>query len=309
MSVDFLVGSTGFVGSNLTEQHKFSALFSSVNIKEAYDMRPDLLVYAGVPSEMFTANEHPDEDMRIIDAAEQNISRIAPHKLVLISTAAVYPDPSGCTEDTAIDEALLLPYGANRLALERWAERNIHSCLIVRLPALFGKNLRKNFIYDIIHKIPPILTEAKFMVLSGSAPELAEYYSPHSRGFMKCREISRLEEDKLRQIFCTLGFSSVNFTDSRSAYQFYPLKYLWQHISTALSRGLKRLNLATPPLSAAEVYRFLTGRKFVNELTKPPFSYDIRTKHYELFGGKNGYIMSREQELADLREFVREAGL
>jgi len=54
------------------------------------------------------------------------------------------------------------------------------------------------------------------------------------------------------------------------------------------------------------VYRFLTGREFVNELAREPYRYDIRTKHYELFGGHDGYIMSMEQELADIADFVKE---
>ncbi len=306
MSVDFLVGCTGFVGSNLTEQHHFTGLFSSRNISEAFGATPDILVYTGVRSEMFTANKYPDKDREHILAAQENISRIAPKKLVLISTVAVYPETLGVDEDSVIDDSALLPYGANRHALEKWAEENIPDCMIVRLPALFGKNLHKNFIYDLIHEIPSQLTPAKFAELSARAPELEGFYAPNTNGFMKCRDITPDESRTLTQRFRSLGFTALNFTDSRSVYQFYSLANLWAHIQTALTHGLRRINLATPPVSAGEVYRFLTGREFVNELAREPYRYDIRTKHYELFGGHDGYIMSMEQELADIADFVKE---
>ena len=308
MSVDFLVGSTGFVGSNLAEQHQFSGLFSSRNISEAFGAKPDILVYAGVRSEMFTANKYPDDDRKHILTAQQNISRIATKKLILISTVAVYPKTSGVDEDSEIDDSALLPYGANRYALEKWAEENISDCMIVRLPALLGKNLRKNFIYDLIREIPAQLTPDKFDELSIHAPELKGFYAPNTNGFMKCRELFPEEAESLKQTFRSLGFTALNFTDSRSVYQFYSLSNLWPDIQTASAHALRRINLATPPVSAGEVYSFLTGRDFVNELDRVPFKYDIRTKHYDIFGGRDGYIMSIEQELADIADFVKEAG-
>ena len=304
MTVDFLVGSTGFVGSNLAGQHQFSGMFCSRNISHAFGQNPDLLVYAGVPSEMFTANNYPYRDKEIIIAAEENISRIAPKKLVLISTVAVYPETSGVDEDTQIDASDLAAYGANRLALEKWAEANIPDCLIIRLPALFGENLRKNFIYDFIHVIPSMLTPAKFDELSDHAPELRDYYSFSNNGLMKCRQLTAAETETLKHVFRSLGFTALNFTDSRSVYQFYSLANLWRDIETALSHGLRLLNLVTPPISAEKVYSFLTGHKFVNELARRPFCYDIRTKYHALFGGTDGYIMSLEQELTDIKNFV-----
>ncbi|MBQ7156023.1 MAG: hypothetical protein IJR85_10790 [Synergistaceae bacterium] len=306
MSVDFLVGYTGFVGSNLAEQHSFDGLFSSANISEAWGAKPDLLVYAGVRSEMFIANKYPEQDRQIIASAEENISRINAKKTVLISTAAVYPNPDKCDEDTDIDISCLPPYGANRYALEKWTENTQTAPLIVRLPAIFGKNLRKNFIYDLIHEIPSLLTEAKFAELSAKAPELKGYYVPQDNGFLKCRALSGQETATLKNTFRKLGFTALNFTDSRSVYQFYSLGRLWQDIVTALSHGLRLLNLATPPVNAGELHKFLTGRDFVNELGRKPYSYDTRTKYAEFFGGSEGYIMSLEQELSDIRDFVKE---
>ena len=67
------------------------------------------------------------------------------------------------------------------------------------------------------------------------------------------------------------------------------------------------LNLATPPVSAAQVYTAVTGRTdWHNELAKPPFDYDLRSRYSELLGGRDGYLCTQEQELADICAFMRE---
>ena len=306
--MDYLVGCTGFVGSNLCEQHRFDGLFHSRNVTEAYGKEPELLVYAGVRAEMFLANRDPAADRRRIDEAIANIRAIAPQTCVLISSVAVYPDSRGADEDTVIREEALSAYGANRLALERWLESELPQSLILRLPAIFGKNLKKNFLYDYIHRIPALLTDEKLRELAAAEPLLREYYLPQGNGFCKCRELSETETALLKERFAALGFSALNFTDSRSVYQFFSLKHLWHYIDAARAAGLRKLNVATPPLSVAEVYRALTGEAFRNELAKPPYAYDMRSKHAALFGGRDGYLISREQELADIRDFVRAEG-
>ena len=48
--------------------------------------------------------------------------------------------------------------------------------LIIRLPGLYGKNIRKNFIYDYLNVIPAMLKEAKFEELAAEDPGLRNYY-------------------------------------------------------------------------------------------------------------------------------------
>lgn len=306
--MDFLIGSTGFVGSNLSMQHSFDGLFHSRNVADAYGKEPDLLVYAGVRAEMFLANQDPAADRRAIDDAIRNIREIAPRECVLISTIAVYPDSRGADEDTPIDERALPAYGANRLALERLVEEAIPNSLILRLPAIYGKGLKKNFLYDYIHVIPTLLTEAKLNELAARSPRLTGFYLPQGNGFYKCKPLTDSEESTLKKLFEELNFTALQFTDSRSVYQFYALNDLWAHISLARANGLRRLNLTPQPVSVREVYTALTGKTFHNHLNKQPFSYDLRTKHAALFGGRDGYIFSREKELRDIRAFVRAEG-
>ena len=58
----------------------------------------------------------------------------------------------GVTEDTAIDETGLQPYGLHRRYLETFVESHFPRHLIVRLPGLVGPGLRKNVIFDLLNQ-------------------------------------------------------------------------------------------------------------------------------------------------------------
>ena len=304
MRKDFLVGYTGFVGSNLAAKHEFSECFNSKNIELAFGASPDLLVYAGVPAEMFLAAHDPEADMRIIRQSEENIRRIAPKNIVLISTIAVYPETHGADEDTPIEVNRLSAYGANRYALEQWVEDNFSNRLVIRLPALYGANLKKNFLYDYLKVIPKRLSKSKLLELLKREPCLCSYYEDEENGFFRCRKLSENEERFLKKKFESIGFSALNFTDSRARYQFFDLSQLWNVIEIALKNKIDRLNVTVPPIEIGELYQELSGESFSNELDKIPFDYDLRSKYASLFDGHDGYFCSKEDVLNSIRNFI-----
>ncbi|MDD7266951.1 MAG: sugar nucleotide-binding protein [Lachnospiraceae bacterium] len=300
-----LVGHTGFVGSNLYEQGAFDAIYNSKNIEQAFKTEPDLLVYAGLRAEKFLANTNPDRDLEQVRIAEENISRIKPKKLVLISTIDVFRTPVRVDEHTAIDTTELQAYGYHRLLLEKWVRERYSDALIIRLPALFGKNLKKNFLYDMMHPVPALLSKSKFSELSRQDPELSADYQLQDNGFYACSRDAATQQ-RLREKFRALGFSALQFTDSRSVFQFYPLRRLWSDIQTALAAGLTLWHPATEPLSAAEIYDYVTGESFVNELETPPALYDYRTLYAKAFGGASeSYIMGKRELLCEIKEFIK----
>jgi hypothetical protein len=299
-----LVGYTGFVGSNLASQVKFDGLYNSKNIEEAFDSKPDLLVYSGVRAKKYLANKDPENDFAIINEAIDNIKKIQPNQLVLISTIDVYKIPVGVDEDTVIDTNGLLPYGLNRHYLEKWAEENIEDHLVVRLPGLYGKNIKKNFIFDLINIIPSALTEAKFTELCKKDDFIESYYTNQDNGFYKCKDLSGSDKNQLKEYFNKIGFSALNFTDSRGIFQFYNLSYLWNHIEIALNNGIKKINFATEPVRVSELYKYIKNSDFVNEIAQNPPVYDYKTKHFKLFGGNNGYILNENFVLRDIKDFV-----
>ncbi len=299
-----LVGYTGFVGSNIYAAGYFDAVYNSKNIEEAYGTNPDILIYAGLRAEKYLANNAPEKDMGLILQAEKNITEINPKKLVLISTIDVFKTPRNVDEAAVIDTENLHTYGYNRYQLELWVREKHPDALVIRLPGLFGKNIKKNFIYDYINVIPYMLRKEKMAELSVSAMELQDYYELQDNGYYKCKDLSKEEKEKLRQMFTKLGFTALDFTDSRNEYQFYPLSRLWEDIQTALDENIPLLNMATEPVSAAEVYKYITGKTFQNELDGETAKYDFRTRYAEKFGGKDGYICSKEAVLEDIKRFI-----
>ena len=303
-----LAGYTGFVGSNLDAATNFDGRYNSKNISDAYGTKPDLLIYAGVPAAKYLANSAPEKDFEVILNAQKNICNIAPKKLVLISTIDVFKNPVDVYEDAQIELDGLHAYGKNRRLLEIWTRENFPDALIVRLPALFGKNLKKNFIYDFIKKIPFRLTEKLFNQFCEKESTLKNFYVKLDNGFYQCKNLSVDEEKVLKNIFERLNFSALNFTDSRSVYQFYPLSRLFADIEIALANDLKILHLATEPVQAGELYKFLTGKSFVNELSATPAFYDYRTKFAKLFGGHENYLLDKNSVMKSTADFVQSFG-
>ncbi len=300
-----LVGYTGFVGSNIYDGSKgaIDCAYNSKNIEEAYGTRPDLLIYAGLRAEKYLANNDPDKDRKLISEAEKNIEKIAPKRLVSISTIDVFKIPRNVDENSVVDTEGLHAYGYNRYLLEEWVREHYPEDIIIRLPGLFGKNIKKNFIYDYINVIPFMLKEDKYKELASKEPELEEYYHLQDNGFYKV-EVSDEKRDFLKSLFRKVGFSALNFTDSRSRYQFYNLSNLWTDINKALNENIKMWHPATEPLSVEEVYTYLTGQEFVNKLGGTPVDYDYRTIHGELFGGDDRYICDKETILEEIKNFV-----
>lgn len=303
-----LVGYTGFVGSNIYASGNFDSVYNSKNIEKAYGTNPDLLVYAGLRAEKYLANNYPKKDMESIIQAEENIKRINPKKLVLISTIDVFKTPKDVDESTEIDTENLHAYGYNRYQLELWVRKNYSDALIIRLPGLFGKNIKKNFIYDYINMIPFMLKKEKFDELASRDSELRKYYQQQDNGFYKV-SVADADKQTLKKKFNALGFSALNFTDSRSIYQFYNLSNLWRDVQTALSAGITLWHPATEPVSAAEVYEYLSGKQFDNELDGIPADYGYKTLYASYFKGNCGYIANKSQVLQDIKAFVKGEGL
>ena len=149
--------------------------------------------------------------------------------------------------------------------------------------------------------------------LSAKEPRFAAYYERQGNGFYRVKPLTAACEAELKELLEKVHFSALQFTDSRSIYQFYPLARLWKDIETALANHITLLHLATEPVSAGEVYHFLTGENFHNELPGIPANYDYRTRNTKVFGKVGeGYILDKGQILQAILNFVydihRESG-
>lgn len=301
-----IVGYTGFVGSNLCASHTFDSCYNSKNIERAFGTEPDLLLYSGVRAEMFLANKFPEKDLEIIENAIENIKRIKAKRVVLISSIAVYNQTFNVDENTVINKKESTAYGRNRRILEEWVEQNYTDSLVVRLPGIYGINLKKNFLYDMIHIIPAMLTEAKYQELSEQSELIKANYVMQDNGFAKC-----VADEDMRKVlkgeFQKIGFTALLFTDSRGIFQYYNLNRLWQLIETALYNNIRTVNVAVEPVTIAEIYNHVyDGKTFTNYLDKPIPHFDFRTVHTNVFGGENGYILDKKTCLDDIKRFIHE---
>ena len=298
-----LVGSTGFVGGNLLAAHPFDAAYHSTDVQNGFGRDNGLVVYAGVPAAMYLANADPAADLAVMAAARENLRRLAPKKVVLISSICVFADSRGKTEADEPTPEGLAPYGANRLQLERWVREDWPDALIVRLPALYGKGLKKNFLYDLHTITPALLRPDKYRQLAAESELVRIGYEDAGNGFYKLS--GKADPAALRAWFAAAPFNALAFTDSRSVYQFYDLARLWRDIRTALDADLRVLHLATPPLSAARVYEAFTGKTFTNHLPGAPFDYDLRTRHAALLGGAGEYLCTEPECLTAVCDFLK----
>jgi nucleoside-diphosphate-sugar epimerase len=150
-SVTALIGHTGFVGSNLSAAHPWTHRFNSKNIGDIVGQSFDTIVCAGVQAVKYWANQHPTEDWQGIEALLHPLRGVKAKRFVLLSTIDVYPSPLGVTEaelPTPENHA----YGRHRLAVEQSIAKQFEKVHIIRLPGLFGPGIKKNVIYDLLHR-------------------------------------------------------------------------------------------------------------------------------------------------------------
>jgi dTDP-4-dehydrorhamnose reductase len=72
-------------------------------------------------------------------------------KAVLISTVDVYENPNGVTEEDPPNFDGAGAYGVHRAWFEAVFRYTFPEALIVRLPALFAADLKKNLVYDLLN--------------------------------------------------------------------------------------------------------------------------------------------------------------
>eukprot|EP01100_Stratorugosa_tubuloviscum_P001416 TRINITY_DN1317_c0_g3_i1.p1 TRINITY_DN1317_c0_g3~~TRINITY_DN1317_c0_g3_i1.p1 ORF type:complete len:275 (-),score=115.56 TRINITY_DN1317_c0_g3_i1:29-853(-) len=150
-----LVGFSGFVGQNLLNQSTFQHFYNSKNIEEIKNKQFDIVVASCCPAQKWLANKEPEKDHQIIQGLINIFETVEVTKLfICISTIDVYKQSLNLDEDydCSIDAENHHAYGRNRLYFENFVERKYNGkYLIVRLPALFGNFLKKNYIYDLLN--------------------------------------------------------------------------------------------------------------------------------------------------------------
>lgn len=309
-----LIGFTGFVGSNLLAQHRFDATFNSKTISEICGQSFDTIVCAAAPATMWAANKFPEDDLANIRMLVDRLAGAKAGRLVLISTIAVLADAEAGLDETTTRFETARAYGRNRRFLESACAGLGARTHILRLPALFGPGLRKNFLFDILNPVPSFLTEDRYRWLAGSLPPAAAailarvYRFAADVGMYQCDRglLAGPDQTVLTEALFAAGFTALDFTHADSCFQYYDLARLWSDITLAITHDLPLVHLAPAPLRAGDIHAALTGREMTAR-TAPLYREDMRTRHDGLWGGPTGYIQSGDAVLAALRRFHAQA--
>ncbi len=144
-----ILGWTGLVGQTLYHQLLRNGvppstvnLFNSKNLQAARHGNFRTLYIACMPAAKWLANRNPAADKATLEGVLEVLATVNAEQVILLSTV-----------DAVDSTAASQPYGAHRRMLEvavsqRWPATSY----ILRLPALFGRGLKKNALYDLLHE-------------------------------------------------------------------------------------------------------------------------------------------------------------
>ncbi|MCI8811493.1 MAG: NAD(P)-dependent oxidoreductase [Oscillibacter sp.] len=304
-----LIGYSGFVGQNL-DGPQFDLRFNSKNSVALRGKKFDLLVCAGVPGHKTLANQFPQKDWEAILELMTNLLHVQCAKLILISTIDILPEGSEKYEDAPLSEDCMSAYALHRFKMERFVQEHFDDVTIVRLPGIFGKGLRKNFIFDLIFKIPKMFSKQEFLNLQSvcskeEAMLLSNCYHVDQNGMFSLQ--TNLREDLLSQLRTIMEMhqcTSLRFTDSRNVYAYYDLSWLKDDLRRILQHRIPIIHMATEPMTAAELAEKAFHIPFTNEdRGKAPLVSYAKSKYDSLWNGFDGYLYSKRQVIEQLIRF------
>lgn len=243
--VDALIGSTGFVGSQLLGMHGFDLAVHRPDVARLRGRDLDLLVCAGLPAAKWQANADPAADWDNMTGLAATLATVSAQRAVLISTIDVYQPAVGVDESTPATFDGQGAYGTHRAWFESFFQATFPGALVLRLPGLYGPGLRKNLVFDLLH---------------GRTDQYAGM-NPASR------------------------------------FQFFDTTGLWQVIETAWEHKIGLLNVSSEPVTASAIAEVF-GVALHGD--GPQAAYDMRSRHAAQFGGRDGYLYSRESVLAGI---------
>lgn len=152
MAKNALIGYTGFVGSHLIQNDM--DFYNTKNIQTLKCKSYDVIYCSALPAEKWKANKHPEIDYKNMKMLIDILNTVSCSRFILISTVDVYNAvlPQSESPDAYPNVYSSQPYGRHRREFEEWVTGKFPNVHIFRLPALFGHGLKKNALYDLLHK-------------------------------------------------------------------------------------------------------------------------------------------------------------
>jgi nucleoside-diphosphate-sugar epimerase len=106
-------------------------------------------------------------------------------------------------------------------------------------------------------------------------------------------------------LYDLLHDNMVDRIDPLARFQFYDLTALWADIARAQEAGLALVHLVPAPVRTADIVaRFFPGATVGDPPRSGSPSYDFRTRHAAVFGGRDGHIHDADEVFRRLAAFI-----
>jgi hypothetical protein len=90
------------------------------------------------------------------------------------------------------------------------------------------------------------------------------------------------------------------------AFQWYDITRLWHDLQTIQANDIRLIVLATEPVQTADIHTQFFPDLAIGAAAGPTIRYDIHSCHASVFGGEKGYLLSRQQVLTDIGQYVHQ---
>jgi hypothetical protein len=152
--MQLLIGSTGLIGMTLKEKIKFDLEFNSKNIEDFLLIEDDIedLYLSCLPATKWLINKNPYSDFQNMNDIIKKLKTKSYKRIFLFSTIDVYSNSPLKSDESYSPNVSDINYGTNRLIFEFLVSSlTFDNLIIIRLPGLFSKNIKKNILYDLIN--------------------------------------------------------------------------------------------------------------------------------------------------------------
>ena len=109
---------------------------------------------------------------------------------------------------------------------------------------------------------------------------------------------------KKNAIFDLLHDRSVESIAGNARFQFYDVERLHADLPLIVGAGLETVNITAQPVSMNDVAQRVFGRTLPTPWVDAAPSYDVRSVHADLVGGRDGYWFDAETVMDGLERFV-----
>lgn len=146
-----LVGN-GFVGKTIQKLYgnNICLKYDSKNFHTMQNQKHETVFCAAPSGKKWICNKNPEEDKTNCIELSKALIASSTEKIILFSTIDIF-STDFMIKDERSQNYSNEPYGKHRLFLETQIKQNFNDYHIIRLPALFGEFLQKNYIFDLIN--------------------------------------------------------------------------------------------------------------------------------------------------------------